>query len=96
MSYPLGEFVVLKLMEPFTRCGRNVTTDNFFTSVSLAKKILAKKTAIIGTVRVHKRELPKLAKETKDKMTRFSSKLYKSNHITLTVYKIKPTKKLLW
>ncbi|XP_033178873.1 piggyBac transposable element-derived protein 4-like [Bombus impatiens] len=31
-SIPLGKFVVLKLMEPFTGCGRNVTTDNFFTS----------------------------------------------------------------
>ena len=28
-SIPLGEFVVLRLMEPFTGCGRNVTTNNF-------------------------------------------------------------------
>lgn len=42
-SVPLGEFVVLKLMEPFTGCGRTVTTDNFFTSVPLAAKLLEKK-----------------------------------------------------
>lgn len=92
-SIPLGVFVVLKLMEPFTGCGRNVTTDNFFTSVSLAKKLLAKKTTIVGTIRGNKRELPKLAKESKDEIARFSSKLYKSNRITLTVYKSKPKEK---
>ena len=94
-SIPLGEFVVLKLMDPFTGCGRTVTTDNFFTSVSLAKKLLARKTTIVGTIRGNKRELPKLAKEKKDKMVRFSSKFYKSNYITLTVYKSKPKKKVL-
>ena len=28
-SVPLGEFIVLKLVEPFTQCWRHVTTDNF-------------------------------------------------------------------
>ncbi|XP_024223753.1 uncharacterized protein LOC112212925 [Bombus impatiens] len=42
-SIPLGEFVALKLMEPFTGCGRNLTTDNFFTIASLATKLFAKK-----------------------------------------------------
>ena len=39
----LGESVVLKLVEPFLGKGRNVTTDNFFTSLPLAHKLLAKK-----------------------------------------------------
>lgn len=43
-SQPLSEFVVLKLVEPFTMKGRNITTDNFFTSLPLASKLLAKKT----------------------------------------------------
>ena len=73
-------------MEPFSGFGRNVTTDNFFRSVLLAKKTTE-------TIRVNKEKLPKLAKERKDKMTWFSSKLYKLNHITLTVYSSKPTKK---
>ncbi|XP_033178751.1 piggyBac transposable element-derived protein 4-like [Bombus impatiens] len=42
-SISLGEFVALKLMELFTGCGRNLTTDNFFTSASLTTKLLAKK-----------------------------------------------------
>ena len=91
-SIPLGEFVVLKLMEPFIECGRNVTPDNFFTSVSLATKLLAKRTTIVGTIRENKWELPKIAKNRKDKMTLFSSKLFISNQISFTVYKCKPTK----
>lgn len=46
-SILLGEFVVLKLMEPFTECGRNVTIDNF-TSISLITKLLIQNTTIIG------------------------------------------------
>ncbi|GFV88998.1 DDE_Tnp_1_7 domain-containing protein [Trichonephila clavipes] len=42
-STPLKEFVVLKLPEPFTGCGRSITTDNFLTSASLATKLLEKK-----------------------------------------------------
>ena len=33
----LGEHVVLRLTEPYRMTGRNVTTDNFFTSVNLVK-----------------------------------------------------------
>ena len=56
---PLGEFVTLKLVEPYTGCGRNITTDNFFTSVFLATKLLVRKTTVVGTIRANRRELPK-------------------------------------
>ena len=39
----LGEKVVLDLLEGIDATGRNVTCDNFFTSLSLARKLLAKK-----------------------------------------------------
>jgi len=42
-STSLHEFVVLKLAEPYLGCGRSITTGNFFTSIPLAKKLLAKK-----------------------------------------------------
>ena len=48
----------------------------------------------MGTIRRNKRELPKLAKQAKDGMPRFSTKLYKSNNCTLKVYKSKPNKKV--
>ena len=42
-STPLSEFVVMKLVEPYTMKGRTITMDNFFTSVPLALKLLSKK-----------------------------------------------------
>ncbi|XP_043580627.1 uncharacterized protein LOC122566849 [Bombus pyrosoma] len=95
-SIPLGEFLTLKLAEPYLQRGRNITTDNFFTSIPLAKKLLAQKTSLVGTIRSNERELPKPAKEKKDKMTLFSSDLYKSENCTLTVYESKPKKPLLF
>ena len=94
-SVPLGEFVALKLVEPYTGRGRNITMDNFFTSIPIATKLFRKKTTVVGTIRANKRELPKLAKQKKDKMTRFSTKLYRTNNCTLTVYKAKQNKKVL-
>lgn len=94
-NIPLSEFVVTKLAEPYLGCGRNITTDNFFTSISLAKKLLAKKTTLVGTIRANRKELPKIAKAKKDKMTQFSTKLYRSENCTLTIYKSKPNKKVL-
>ncbi|GFV68486.1 DDE_Tnp_1_7 domain-containing protein [Trichonephila clavipes] len=62
-SIPLKEFVILKLLEPFTGC---VTTDNSFTSASLAFKLLEKRTTIVETIRGNRRKLPKLTKQKKD------------------------------
>ena len=81
----LSEYVVLKLVEPYQGCGRNITTDNFFTSISLATKLLAKKTTLVGTIRGNKRELPKAAKQTKDNIPHFSTLLYKSENCALTM-----------
>nr|XP_012145741.1 PREDICTED: piggyBac transposable element-derived protein 4-like [Megachile rotundata] len=94
-SMLLSEHVVLKLVEPYTNCGRNITTDNFFTSTSLATKLLAKKTTLVGTIRGNKRELPKVAKQTKDNMPRFFTLLYKSENSVLTIFKSKPNKKVV-
>lgn len=94
-STPLIEFVVMKLVEPYTMNGRTVTTDNFFTSISLALKLKSQKTSLVETLRTNKRELPKSCKLKKDGMARFSSLLYESKGCTLTVYKSKPCKKVL-
>ena len=57
-STGLGEFVTLSLLEPYQNVGLNVTCDNFFTSLSLAKKLLQQHTTIVGTIRGHRREIP--------------------------------------
>ncbi|KAL9918981.1 uncharacterized protein ACN427_001074 isoform 2-T2 [Glossina fuscipes fuscipes] len=53
-SIPLGEFVTLKLAESYTGHERNITVDNFFTSASLASKLLTKRTTLVGTIRRNK------------------------------------------
>jgi hypothetical protein len=92
---PLGEFVVLELMKPYTGKERTVTTDNFFTSFPLADKLKIENTSLVGTLRTNKKQLPKRFKLKKDNLVRFSSLFYRSNIFSLTVYKSKPAKKVL-
>ncbi|CAF1557825.1 unnamed protein product, partial [Rotaria sordida] len=54
----IGESVVLELLKPFYGSNRNVTMDNFFTSVSLAKNLQTKNLTLIGTLRKNKPEIP--------------------------------------
>ncbi|XP_048856957.1 uncharacterized protein LOC125724056 [Brienomyrus brachyistius] len=54
----LAESVVMSLMEPFLDDGRNVTTDSFFTSLSLSDRLLQRNTTLLGTVNKVRREFP--------------------------------------
>lgn len=53
-----GENVVKKLVKEFENSGRNITCDNFFTSLALARYLLTKKLTIVRTIRKNKLELP--------------------------------------
>ncbi|XP_076841405.1 uncharacterized protein LOC143485760 [Brachyhypopomus gauderio] len=61
----LSENVVMRLMEPYLDKGRTVTTDNYFTSLSLANRLLARNTALLGTINKIRREIHPPAKNTK-------------------------------
>ena len=89
----LGDYVVTRLMDPFTKKGRNVTTDNFFTSMKLAKDLRLLKTSIVGTVNRVRRELPACVADTKS--PRYTTKLLVHDGITLTIYRCKPTKNVV-
>lgn len=52
------EDVVLRLVKPIENTGRNVTADNWFTSIPLVKEMANKKLSFVGTIRKNKRELP--------------------------------------
>lgn len=55
----LGGKVVRQLLEPLHCEGRNITTDNYFTSLNLARSILkTKKATMVGTIRTNRVELP--------------------------------------
>lgn len=60
----LSESVAMELMEPFLDTGRNVVTDKFFTSLALARRLLERKTTILGAVNRTCREIPPSARQT--------------------------------
>ena len=53
-----GIRVVIDLVEDIENSGRNITCDNFFTNLSLARKLLQKKLTLVRTMRKSKPELP--------------------------------------
>ena len=55
--------VVLKLIHPFSKKGYNVTCDNFFISLDLARQLAQKQCSIVGTIRQHRREIPEESKK---------------------------------
>ncbi|KAJ8942949.1 hypothetical protein NQ314_009862 [Rhamnusium bicolor] len=53
------EALVFSLMEPYLDNGHHLFMDNFYNSVSLAKKLLMRKTHCTGTLRSNRRGNPK-------------------------------------
>ena len=49
--------LVLKLSEPFKKCGRNITCDNFCTNLELGRKLLMQNLIVVGTIRKNGTEL---------------------------------------
>ncbi|KAJ4942402.1 hypothetical protein JOQ06_012268 [Pogonophryne albipinna] len=63
----LGENTVRQLCSGFRHTGRNITTDNFFTSVPLAEHLLEKGLTIVGTMRQNKPDIPPVMKASKSR-----------------------------
>ncbi|EYC08312.1 hypothetical protein Y032_0066g3692 [Ancylostoma ceylanicum] len=55
----LGESVVLSLMDSLLDQGRRLFTDNYYTSLPLAEKLVKRKTHMIGTIGKNRKRLPK-------------------------------------
>ena len=90
----LGEHVTLSLMEPYKNTGPNVTTDNFFTSLSLARRLLQSNITMLGTIRAYRREIPLEAKLGKGATLYSSTFLFTppKENIILLSYKAKKNK----
>ena len=91
----LFEGVVIKLIEPYLGKGRNVTTDNYFTSIHLATQLRKKNTSLVGTLNKIRKEIPPLVKTLQQ--SRYFSKLLQTKNennqaTTLTVYQCKQKK----
>lgn len=92
-NVPLSEYVVLQLMTPYLNKGRNVTTDNFFTSLRLAKLLREKKTSLVGTVNRSRKEVPDFVKKSRTEL--HETNLLIHDDVTLTIYQGKKTKNVL-
>jgi hypothetical protein len=58
------------LVQPFSgqdRGGRNVTTDNFFTSVDLVNQLKNRKLTLVGTMKQNKRGIPQESKPARQR-----------------------------
>ena len=53
-----GARVVKQLVEPWRRSGRNVTADNFFTSIPLADDLIKDGLTYVGTILSNKPHIP--------------------------------------
>ena len=70
-----------------------MTTDNFFTSVNLAKTLRQQGISIAGTVNRIRKEIPQEIKKIKEDL--YTIKVFKHNGCTLKVYQAKTTKNVL-
>lgn len=61
------EDVVMRLVEPIINTGRNVTADNWFSSIPLIEKLREKKLSYVGTLKKNKREIPHEFLTTKER-----------------------------
>ncbi|KAJ8893459.1 hypothetical protein PR048_006057 [Dryococelus australis] len=89
----LSVHVVMKLMTPYLGKSRNVTTDNFFTSMSLAEKLKMQSISLVGTVNRALQEILQSVKTRKAPL--YNTIATKNNEATLTVYQGKKNKNVL-
>ena len=50
--------ITLRMVSPIVGTGKNLTTDNWYTSVPLAEDLLKKKVTLVGTMRKNKPDIP--------------------------------------
>jgi len=83
----LASDVDCKLVQPISgqdRSGRNVTTDNFFTSVDLANQLKNKALTLFGTMKQNKIEIPQEFKPAKQRdETRLFLDLPRISHLCI-------------
>ena len=72
----LGMHVVLSLTSHLYGIRRNITCDNFFTSLKLARKLSMERMTLVGTIRSNRREVPKELRKVKQKKLHESTFAY--------------------
>ncbi|XP_050520903.1 piggyBac transposable element-derived protein 4-like [Daktulosphaira vitifoliae] len=90
----IGERTVLDLVAMYKGSGRNVTTDNFFTSMQLATTLNSWNMTLVGTVRKNKRFLPPKMLPSKARALHSTNFVFKKD-ITLCSYVPKINKSVI-
>ena len=80
----VAESVVMKLMKGLLNHGRRLFTDNWYTSIPLAERLIKRKTHMIGTIRRNRRGLPK---QVTGKKLRRGCVVAQQNRLGVTVLK---------
>lgn len=83
--------VVEALVQPIHNSGRNVTTDNFFTSYPLALSLLQRGLTLVGTMRQNKPQLPRAMARSRNRELH-STIFGFTNDVTLCSYVPKRSK----
>ncbi|XP_045482176.1 piggyBac transposable element-derived protein 1-like [Harmonia axyridis] len=89
-NVPASQYYCEKLTASFHGTNRNLTTDNWFTSVKTSQQLLEKKITVVGTLRKNKKEIPPLFLEVKER--RKNSAMFAYSH-QLTLLSYCPAKK---
>lgn len=92
-STPLGEYFTLELTRPFRKTGRIVTTDNWFTSLPLAKGLLQFGMHLVGTIRP-KPYTPSVMLTTPLELGECVASYNYEDKVTLLCQRVKPTKRI--
>ena len=89
---PLAESVVVNFCKHIKGKSYNITCENFFTSLPVAKKLANEKLSIVGTMRKNRRKLCKKMSEPEKKAT-YSSSFYWHNPTNFLFVKYKAKEK---
>lgn len=85
---PVSSKIVMEMMSPLLKSGRTLVTDNFYTSMDLAQKLLDNDIYTIGTLRKNRRGIPRPIVQKKLKRGELIS-LESDNHIIIGKWKSK-------
>lgn len=84
----LGFLVVENLLENYLEKGYHLFTDNFYTSLHLAKSLLKRKTYLTGTIHQNMKEIPAEAKKAEAGVPKY----FANQNILMCSFKDKKTK----
>ena len=90
-----GSRVVLDLSRSIANSGRNITTDNFLISYTLAQELMQRRLSLVGTVRSNRKEIPPSMQVDRSRPACSSLFGFSSDGVTLVSYVPKPKKAVI-